>query len=194
MRKLLVSLFLMSLLFCNKAMAQEKVINCKFIKSSPKLHVVSCSSYVKSFVKPVEINIKERNFLYQCETSHLTKGIMELINWAAEKVNLPPKLLAAVAQIESGGNILSRSPMGAIGVMQLMPRTAKALGVNPYNTRENILGGATYLKQQLDRYKGNIPKALAAYNAGPGAVDKWGGIPPFAETQKYISKVMANLR
>lgn len=111
------------------------------------------------------------------------------IFWAAEKVGIKPSWLKAVALAESGGNHNTISPAGAIGVMQLMPATAKVLGVNPYNPQENILGGAMYLRQQLDQF-GSLPLALAAYNAGPGAVKQYRGIPPFNETVSYIARVM----
>ncbi|WPA89767.1 lytic transglycosylase domain-containing protein [Moorella sp. ACPs] len=115
--------------------------------------------------------------------------IQQWISWAAEKVGIKASWLKAVALAESGGNHNTVSPAGAVGVMQLMPATAKSLGVNPYNPQENILGGAMYLRQQLDQF-GNLPLALAAYNAGPGAVKQYGGIPPFKETVSYIARVM----
>lgn len=115
------------------------------------------------------------------------------ITAAAEKYNLPPDLLAAMMHQESRGNPNAKSPKGAAGLMQLMPETAAELGVtDPHNPDQNIDAGAKYLRQQLDKY-GDVKLALAAYNAGPGNVDKYGGVPPFGETQNYIQKITANL-
>ena len=112
---------------------------------------------------------------------------------AASLYQIPSKLLRAVAKAESGFNPKAVSKAGAVGVMQLMPGTARSLGVSdPYNARQNILGGAKYLKQNLDRFGGDVSLALAAYNAGRGSVTKYGGIPPYKETQNYVKKIMAD--
>lgn len=104
----------------------------------------------------------------------------------AQKVGVNPDLALRVMNRESGGKANAVSPKGAMGPMQLMPGTAKDLGVDPSDPYQNITGGVTYLKKMIDRYGGDEAKGLAAYNAGPGAVDKYGGVPPFAETQGYV--------
>lgn len=112
---------------------------------------------------------------------------------SAKKYGVDPALIAGVIQQESGGNTNAGSGAGACGLMQLLPSTAgcsaQELKSNP---ALNIDKGTQYLKQQLDRYHGNVDKALAAYNAGPGAVDKYGGVPPYAETQHYVQAVKGN--
>ena len=111
---------------------------------------------------------------------------------AAEKYNVDVKLLKAIAHAESNFNPNATSSSGAMGVMQLMPSTAKSLGItDAYNAYDNIMGGAKVIAEHLANYNGDVSLALAAYNAGSGNVAKYGGVPPFTETQNYIKKVLA---
>jgi soluble lytic murein transglycosylase-like protein len=116
--------------------------------------------------------------------------VSSVIDEAARRYALPRGLMQALAWQESHFHQAAVSNKGAVGVMQLMPGTARKLGVDPYDLRQNIHGGAAYLSQMLTRYRGDAGLALAAYNAGPGAVDKYGGAPPFKETQQYLSHIL----
>jgi hypothetical protein len=117
-------------------------------------------------------------------------GIKQQIAQIAKTYGINPAIVLAVAQAESGFRQGAKSPVGAIGMMQLMPGTAKGLGVNPYDMISNIKGGAKMLSNLNKTYKGNLNKVFAAYNAGPGAVAKYGGIPPYRETQNYVKRVL----
>lgn len=116
-----------------------------------------------------------------------------LINAAAGQYGISPALVDAVMWQESRYNHKALSSAGAVGLMQLMPGTARTLGVNPHDPWQNVFGGAAYLRKQLDLFDNNVPFALAAYNAGPGAVIKYGGIPPYAETRNYVKVIMRRL-
>lgn len=117
--------------------------------------------------------------------------MQETIASVAKEHGIDPGLFDALVQQESGYNPTARSRAGAMGLTQLMPETAKQMGVsNPFDPVQSLQGGARYLSQMIQRYGGDVEKALAAYNAGPGAVDKYGGIPPYAETRKYVSNIL----
>lgn len=117
-------------------------------------------------------------------------NIGRLLADAASRYAISPNLLTSVAWRESRFQVNAVSPKGAVGVMQLMDGTARDLGVNRYDLSQNILGGATYLRQMIDLYGGNQALALAAYNAGPQAVARAGGIPRFPETREYVSAIL----
>ena len=121
-------------------------------------------------------------------------GLREMVQQAATSNGLDPDLLDALVQQESGYSATARSKAGALGLTQLMPDTAAGLGVtNPFDPAQNLNGGARYLKQQIDRF-GDIGHALAAYNAGPGAVIRHGGIPPYAETRNYVRSILSRVQ
>ena len=119
------------------------------------------------------------------------KQIETWVNEASASLGVDKNLIKAVIKQESAGNSLAESEKGAKGLMQLMDPTAKEMGViNSYNGRENVMGGTRYLKQMLTRFNGDEAKALAAYNAGPGTVEQYGGIPPYKETENYVKNVL----
>ncbi len=119
----------------------------------------------------------------------------QLIDAASKKYNISSNIIKAVIKAESGFNTTAVSKTGAMGLMQLMPGTATALGVkDAFDPRENIDGGVRYLKNMLSEFGGNLELALAAYNAGPNSVKKYGGIPPYEETQNYVRGIMSNLK
>ncbi|MGE0040176.1 MAG: lytic transglycosylase domain-containing protein [Vicinamibacterales bacterium] len=113
-----------------------------------------------------------------------------LIERHAADQGVPADLVRAVIQVESGFDPRAVSPKGAVGLMQLMPGTARELGVqDPFHPDQNIKGGVTYLRRLLDRYQDDVELALAAYNAGPGSVERYAGVPPYRETRDYVRKV-----
>ena len=144
---------------------------------------------------PTDVYVVDGAPAYRTTRPVATTGLHEayesLVREHAARHALRPELVRAVIQIESGFNPRARSPKGAMGLMQLMPATARELGVrDAYDPAENIRGGTAYLRQLLDKYSGNEELALAAYNAGAGSVDRHGRqIPPYQETRDYVRKV-----
>ena len=122
------------------------------------------------------------------------KSPKELVDAAARKAELPPAIVHAVAKAESAYRQDAVSRKGAIGIMQLMPGTAKELQADPHDAQQNAEAGAQYLRDLLVKYNGDVAKALAAYNAGPRAVDQYGNVPPYAETKSYVKRVIENYK
>lgn len=114
----------------------------------------------------------------------------EMVTQAAQKAGLPPALVHSVAKAESAYQPRALSKKGAIGIMQLLPGTAAQLNADPNDPKQNVEAGAMYLRELLLKYNGTVSKALAAYNAGPGAVDKYHGVPPYRETINYVNRVI----
>jgi len=120
--------------------------------------------------------------------------VKPIIDREASRHKLDARLVQAVVEAESGYSPCAVSPVGAMGLMQLMPGTAESLQVSdPFDPSQNIIGGTQYLKQMLERYGGDVAKALAAYNAGPARVDAAGGVPAIPETQEYVRKIMGRI-
>ena len=137
--------------------------------------------------KTAENNIEKTTF------KNSRENIENLIEKYAAKNNLDPDFIKAVVKQESGFNPDAKSKCGAMGLMQLMPQTAKGLGVvDAFDPEQNIKGGVKYLKSMLNRFNNDPKLALAAYNAGPGAVQKYGDIPPYRETQNYVKNIMSS--
>lgn len=136
-------------------------------------------------------NIPETNAPQKVRSDHKTTYDRIIIN-KSNKYGLEPSLIRAVITAESNWDPQAVSKKGAVGLMQLMPSTAKEMKLDPFSPEENIEGGTRYLRYLLDRFKGRLDIALAAYNAGPEVVERSGGIPLIAETRKYVRKVLSN--
>lgn len=129
------------------------------------------------------------------EKLQTSASLEKIFEQASETYGVDVELLKAMAKAESNFNPNATSKSGAMGIMQLMPATAKGLGVtDAYDPEQNIMGGAKYIASLLEKYDGNVSYALAAYNAGSGNVEKYGGIPPFEETQNYVAKILGYLQ
>ncbi len=143
-------------------------------------NIAASNTYFSNYMDQASVN--SGNYLEQ------------IFQKASDTYNVSKELLKAMAKAESGFDPNATSHCGAMGIMQLMPATASGLGVtDAYDPEQNIMGGAKYISQLLEKYKGNLSYAVAAYNAGGGSVDKYGGIPPYKETQNYVAKVLRYL-
>ena len=161
---------------------QLKSVNASIIKESPQV----------SLNRALEEAAALQSNITTPKTSTKSQ-VLNVVNQISKKYNVDEKLVQALIKQESGFNPKARSKAGAMGLMQLMPSTAKNLGVqDPYNMVQNVEGGVKYLKSMLNKYNGNVILALAAYNAGPNAVDKYSGVPPYKETQNYVKSILAN--
>lgn len=162
---------------------QLKQVNANIINQTPQTSLNNALQEVMSAQANLSINSQTAS----------KSQILNVVNQIAEKHGVDEKLVQALIKQESGFNPNAKSKAGAMGLMQLMPSTAKNLGVqDPYNVVQNVEGGVKYLKSMLNKYNGNVILALAAYNAGPGAVDKYDGVPPYKETQNYVRNILAN--
>jgi soluble lytic murein transglycosylase-like protein len=155
----------------------------------PAIRLAAITTLGEPIAQPV---IEQKSFAITAAPA--TGNYAPVINAAAQQYGISPALIDAVMWQESRYNQNAVSSAGAIGLMQLMPGTARQLGVNPADPWQNVFGGTAYLRQQLDRFNNNVPLALAAYNSGPGNVIKHGGVPPFTETRNYVHKIVERLK
>ena len=178
--------------------SENNSVNTARLSGAPPLPKARESAKITSAPSQAKINDIPNLHPSSARLSHAQTGIHEQnkieksISKAAQKYDLPVKLIKGVIRAESNFEVKAVSHAGAQGLMQLMPATARELGVkNPFNIEENIDGGARYLRKMLDRFGGDLKLALAAYNAGPEAVIKYGGkVPPFRETRQYVKRVL----
>lgn len=163
------------------------------VKAKPFIDVLKASGAKENIFSLDKVDPPPNLFGSLTQKAEWTKEkILDLIDRTAQKHGLDEKLVRALVNQESGYNPNAQSKAGAMGLMQLMPATAAGLGVNdPFNPVENVEGGVKYLKSMLKRFNGNTVLALAAYNAGPNAVAKYGSVPPYKETQNYVRSILS---
>ena len=167
--------------------APESTVNPALTNTSP----AASNAGAGLEIQPADGPVFQDVFASRFSLSSGSADLDAIFEAAGHRYNVPPNLLKAIAKVESNFRPNATSAKGAMGIMQLMPGTARGLGViDAYDPEQNIMGGAKYIREQLDKFGGDVRLALAAYNAGPGAVVKYGGIPPYKETQNYVPKVM----
>lgn len=161
---------------------------------SPQVEAMSAAQKAALEELPAQMTVPDQAASYMGEhTRTIPPQYAAKVFELSQRFDLSPSLIEALVWQESRWRANARSPVGARGLAQLMPATARELGVNPDDPMQNLEGGARYLRQQLDRFDGDLEKALAAYNAGPGRVIKAGGVPRIRETQKYVAAIMGRL-
>ena len=165
------------------------------MRASFLIFFLAASAFAEPFTAPANIKLKSHPKVIVIEgAAHIDAPYSNLFAEAARAYGVDPRLVVAVARRESAFNPNAVSRVGACGLMQLMPATARILGISDiFDIRQNVFGGAQYLRQLLDTYNGDLDRALAAYNAGPGAVEKYNGVPPFAETRAYVASIRTAL-
>jgi soluble lytic murein transglycosylase-like protein len=165
------------------------------MRASFLIFFLAASAFAEPFTAPANIKLKAHPRVIVIESApRVDVPFSMFIGEAAKAFGVDPQLIVEVMRRESRFNPNAVSPVGACGLMQLMPSTARILGVTDvFDARQNIFGGTQYLRRLLDAYDGDLDRTLAAYNAGPAAVQKYNGIPPFAETRAYVTSIRARL-
>jgi soluble lytic murein transglycosylase-like protein len=159
-----------------------KTADIEHFEAAPDIPAASSPQPITPRIAPAALNTS---------TTRNKVDLNELVNSASERYRLDPDLVTSVIKAESGFNVRAISPKGAQGLMQLMPGTASELGVpNAFDPQANVEGGSRYLRELLERYNFDLVKALAAYNAGPQRVERFGGVPPYYETRAYVARIV----
>jgi len=165
------------------------------MRASFLIFFLAASAFAEPFTAPTNIKLKPHARVIVIQSAaRVDVPFSALIAEASRAYGVDARLIAEVMRRESRFNQNAVSPVGACGLMQLMPATARVFGITDiFDARQNIFGGTQYLRRLLDTYQGDLNRVLAAYNAGPGAVEKYNGVPPYAETRAYVASIRAHL-